>query len=222
MCDRLDAMFTRKKLGFDSDFDLTGADTRAQAGTRLFVAVLVFASGLTAIDWRIMVVWACVFAVGDSLLWVATSPKNQERHPLAFRILRLASTFISTCAWVGAGILWWMSGGDIGKAAGTALIGGVLVYIVRGCHKSLTQLIITAGPPALVLLVLPWFEDTWREKIGLLTCTGFLVCYALSSAINAVRSYWQLRETTAALIVKQSEAEAASVAKSEFLANMSH
>jgi signal transduction histidine kinase len=98
----------------------------------------------------------------------------------------------------------------------------VLVYIVRGCHKSLTQLIITAGPPALVLLVLPWFEDTWREKIGLLTCTGFLVCYALSSAINAVRSYWQLRETTAALIVKQSEAEAASVAKSEFLANMSH
>ena len=74
----------------------------------------------------------------------------------------------------------------------------------------------------MALLVLPWFEETWPERIGLVTCTGFLVSYALSSAINAVRSYWTLQATTAALIVKQSEAESASTAKSEFLANMSH
>ena len=215
-------MSVQQKLGFDHDFDLTGVDTRAQARTRIIVASLVFASGLTAIDWRTMSVWAAVFAVGDLLLWIATSPKNQKCNPLVFRVLRLTATWISTCAWVGAGVLWWFSAGDIGKAAGTALIGGVLVYVVRGCHKSLVQLAVTGGLPAVALLVLPWFEDTWRDRLGLLMCTGFLVSYSLSSAINAVRSYWKLQATTAALIVKQTEAEAASIAKSEFLANMSH
>lgn len=215
-------MSIQQKIGFDREFDLTGVDTRAQARTRVIVAILVFASGLTAIDWRVMAVWATAFAFGDSLLWVATSPKNQQRNPLTFRVLRLTATWISTCAWVSAGVLWWFSAGDVGKAAGTALIGGVLVYVVRGCHKSLVQLAVTGGLPAVALLVLPWFEETWRERIGLLTCTGFLVSYALSSAINAVRSYWKLQATTAALIVKQTEAESASIAKSEFLANMSH
>ncbi|RYE64797.1 MAG: response regulator [Oxalobacteraceae bacterium] len=209
-------------LGFDSDFDLTAADTRAQARTRSIVAVVVFTSGLTAIEWRVMVIWAAVFALGDSLLWVATSPANQRLNPLGFRVLRLTATWISTCAWVTAGALWWIYGGDIGKAAGTALIGGVLIYMIRGCHKSLAQMLVTGGPPTVALLVLPWLEATWRDKFGLFTCCSLLVAYALSSAISAVRSYTQLRATTDALIVKQTEAEAASVAKSEFLANMSH
>lgn len=71
----------QQKIGFDREFDLTGVDTRAQARTRVIVAILVFASGLTAIDWRVMAVWATAFAFGDSLLWVATSPKNQQRNP---------------------------------------------------------------------------------------------------------------------------------------------
>lgn len=209
-------------IGFDREFDLTGADSRAQARTRLIVAVSVFFAGLTAMDWRVMVVWAVVFALGDSLIWISTSPKNQERDPLSFRVLRLMATFISTCAWVGVGVLWWLSDSPVGEAAGTALIGGVLIYVVRGCHKSLAHMLVTGLPPALALLALPLLEQTWRAKIGLLSCTAFLVAYALSSAINAFRSYAQLRTTTAALIVKQTEAEAASVAKSEFLANMSH
>ena len=209
-------------LGFDREFDLTGAESRAQAKTRLTVAVVVFLAGLTAMDWRVMVVWFAVFALGDSLLWVSTSPENQERSPLSFRILRLTATAISTFAWVGAGVLWWFSDGGVGKAAGTALIAGVLIYVVRGCHKSLAHMLVTGLPPAAALLALPLFEQTWREKIGLLSCTAFLVAYALSSAINAFKSHSKLRATTAALVLKQTEAEAASVAKSEFLANMSH
>ncbi len=209
-------------LGFDREFDLTGAESRAQARTRLIVAVVVFFAGLTAMDWRVMAVWFAVFALGDSLLWVSTSPKNQERAPLSFRILRLTATAISTFAWVGVGVLWWFSDGGVGKAAGTALIAGVLIYVVRGCHKSLVHMLVTGLPPAVALLALPLLEQTWREKFGLLSCTAFLVAYALSSAINALKSHSRLRATTAALVLKQTEAEAASVAKSEFLANMSH
>jgi signal transduction histidine kinase/CheY-like chemotaxis protein len=212
----------RQSLGFDREFDLTGADTRAQARTRLTVAVTAFLAGLTAMDWRVMAAWAAVFALGDSLIWISTSPDNQQRAPLLFRVVRLTATFISTCAWVGAGVLWWLSDSGVGEAAGTALIGGVLIYVVRGCHKSLAQMLVTGLPPAFALLALPLLEQTWRAKIGLLSCTTFLVAYALSSAINALKSYAQLRTTTAELIVKQTEAESASVAKSEFLANMSH
>ena len=210
------------KLGFDRDFDLTGADTRAQAKTRLIVGFVVFCSGLTVIDWRLMMVWAATFAIGDGLLWIATEPKNQHRHPTAFRLLRLAATLLSTCAWVSAGVLWWFSDGGHGKAAGVALIGGVLIYMIRGCHRSLVQMLVTGVPPTVALLALPLFEATWRNKLGLLTCMGLLVAYALSSAVNAVRSSAELRKTTAALVIKQQEAEAASISKSEFLANMSH
>jgi signal transduction histidine kinase/CheY-like chemotaxis protein len=83
-------------------------------------------------------------------------------------------------------------------------------------------MLVTGLPPAVALLALPLLEQTWREKFGLLSCTAFLVAYALSSAINALKSHSRLRATTAALVLKQTEAEAASVAKSEFLANMSH
>lgn len=210
------------KLGFDRNFDLTGADTRAQARTRLIVGLVVFGSSLTVVDWRVMIAWAATFGLGDGLLWIATEPRRQETHPVAFRVLRLVATLISTCAWVSAGVLWWFSDGGHGQAAGVALIGGVLIYMIRGCHRSIIQMLVTGTPPTVALLILPLFEASWKHKLGLLACTGLLVAYALSSAVSAVRSYVQLRKTTAALIIKQQEAEAASIAKGEFLANMSH
>jgi signal transduction histidine kinase/CheY-like chemotaxis protein len=214
--------YMKIKLGFDSDFDLTGADTRAQAKTRLIVGLVVFCSSLTVVDWRVMLLWAATFAFGDGLLWIATDPRRQGHRPVEFRVLRLAATLISTCAWVSAGVLWWFSDGGHGQAAGVALIGGVLIYMIRGCHRSLIQMLVTGVPPTVALLILPLFEATWKHKLGLLACTGLLVAYAVSSAVSAVRSYVQLRKTTAALMIKQQEAEAASIAKGEFLANMSH
>ena len=65
------------KLGFDRNFDLTGADTRAQARTRLIVGLVVFSSSLTVVDWRVMIAWAATFALGDGLLWIATEPRRQ-------------------------------------------------------------------------------------------------------------------------------------------------
>ena len=209
-------------LGFDEAFDQTGADTRAQALARAGIAALVFLTGLTAIALPVMLAWLALFAVGDTTLWIATDPRNQLRRPRTFRALRLAATTVSTCAWVIIGLLWWWSPGDYTKAVSVALIAGVLLYTVHGCHRSLVQMLVAGLPPALTLLWLPFTAGGLTEMAGLFGSLALLVAYAASSGVKAWRGYRQLQEATRSLLAKQHEAEAASVSKSEFLANMSH
>ncbi|MBX9614937.1 MAG: response regulator [Caulobacteraceae bacterium] len=209
-------------LGFDDAFDQTGVHTRAQALARVLIGVLVFFTGLTAIALPTMLAWAALLAAGDTTLWIATDPRNQARRPRLFRALRLAATAVSTCAWVILGLLWWWSPGDYAKAVAVALIGGVLLYTVRGCHRSLAQMLAAGLPPSLALLLLPFTADGLRETVGLLGSLALLVAFAVSSGANAWRAHRELQRATGALVNKQHEAEAASVAKSEFLANMSH
>ncbi|MDI1325716.1 MAG: ATP-binding protein [Brevundimonas sp.] len=208
--------------GFDEAFDRTGVETRSQAGARAAIGVIVFLSGLTAIPLSALLVWAAMYVTGDLTLWIATDPANQRHRPVFFRTLRLAATLVSTCAWVTIGALWWMAPGDYAKAAGVGLIAGVLLYVVRGCHRSLAQMLTSGLPPAIALLTLPFVGGATIEKVGLFTAMALLVAYAVSSGVNAWQGHRRLQRTTLALVQKQQEAEAASVAKTEFLANMSH
>jgi signal transduction histidine kinase/CheY-like chemotaxis protein len=209
-------------LGLDAAFDRTAVETRKQAGARVAIGVLVFLTGLTAIPLEFLLVWATMYLIGDTALWTATDPKNQARHPLVFRSLRLAATGLSTCAWVTIGCLWWWTPGEHTQAVAVALISGVLLYVVRGCHRSLAHMLVTGLPPSLMLLVLPFTGADFTARAGLFGSLALIVVYATSSGLNSWRSHRDLQVTNRALADKQHEAEAASVAKSEFLANMSH
>ena len=212
----------RSLWGFDEAFDRTAAQTRRQAGARAAICILVFATGLTAIPLAAMLAWAAAFATGDLTLWVATDPRNQARRPVLFRVLRLLATHVSSAAWATVGAMWWFSPGDHTKAVAVALIGGTLIYVVRGCHRSLLQMIAAGAPPAVALIYLPFTAASVTETIGLVGSLTLVLVYAASSGANAWSSHRKLERTTLALVDKQREAEAASVAKSEFLANMSH
>ncbi|MDO9588577.1 MAG: ATP-binding protein [Brevundimonas sp.] len=209
-------------LGFDEAFDRTAVETRGQAAARVAIGVMVFLTGMTAIPLSALLVWAAMYATGDLTLWVATDPANQRRRPVFFRAVRLAATFLSTCAWVTIGALWWLSPGDYTEAVGVGLMAGVLLYVIRGCHRSLAQMLVSGLPPVVALLVLPFTAETTMAKVGLFGSLALLVAYAVSSGANAWTVHRRLQLTTQALIQKQQEAEAASTAKSQFLANMSH
>ena len=209
-------------IGFDEALDRTAVETRRQAGARVAIGVMCFLVGMTAIPIPALLVWAAMYATGDLTLWVATDPANQARRPVLFRSLRLAATGLSTWAWMTIGLLWWFTPEAWGKAVGVGLIAGVLLYVVRGCHRSMAQMLVSGLPPVITLLALPFTVPSLNGRIGLLGSLALLVAYAASSGIEAWRVHRRLQKTTAALVQKQEEAEAASIAKSEFLANMSH
>jgi len=186
-------------LGFDEAFDLTAVETRRQTAARVAISVMVFLTGLTALPLSTLLVWAAMYAMGDLALWVATNPANQQRRPVAFRVMRLAATLLSASAWVTIGTLWWLSPGDYTKAVGVGLIAGVLLYVVRGCHRSLVQLLAAGLPPAVALLVLPFTGETTMAKVGLFGSLALLVAYAVSSAANAWSAHRRLQLTTGLL-----------------------
>ncbi|WP_339929832.1 ATP-binding protein [uncultured Brevundimonas sp.] len=209
-------------LGFDAAFDQTAVDTRKQAGGRIVISVLVFLTGLTAIPLASLLVWMTIYLIGDTALWISTDPQRQARGPVFFRSVRLVATAVSTCAWVTIGWLWWWAPGETSRVVAVALTSGVLLYVVRGCHRSLVHMLTTGVPPAVTLLVLPFTVPNFTNELGLIWSMALIVAFAASSALNAWKTDRALQVTNRALADKRQEAEAASVAKSEFLANMSH
>ena len=113
-----------------------------------------FLIGWTTLPLSGLLPWAAMYVVGDTALWVATDPVNQKRRPVLFRSLRLGATCLSTCAWMTLGLLWWFTPEPHGQAVGVGLIAGVLLYVVRGCHRSMAQMLVSGIPPVLTLLVL--------------------------------------------------------------------
>jgi signal transduction histidine kinase/ActR/RegA family two-component response regulator len=208
-------------LGFDAAFDQTGAESRRQAPVRLVLAHFVFVVALTAIPIEQMTLWATVAGAAELILGVSTGARWRFGPVELQRVVRLLGTTLGTFAWTSLALMWWFSGSQDGKAAAVAVLAGIMIYVVRGCHQSLIHLIATGAWPMLALAALP-FTDDLTAAVGLAGPVALLIIFAVSSAVRSWKAHRVLLQTSEALERKRQEAEAAAVSKSEFLANMSH
>jgi signal transduction histidine kinase/AmiR/NasT family two-component response regulator len=212
----------RTLLGFDSALDATADMTRRQVRDRLFAGVAVLLLSISAIPASQLMVWLGLCAVGETLLWVATDRKLRRLKPTLARVLRLASSAVASTGWAAIASMWWLTDVPHGSGVAVAMICGVMLYIVRGCHRSIVHMVSVAAPLAVALVVLPFFEPTLSGKIQALGALLLVMIFTTSSAINSWKGERRLAEATEGLLLKQREAAAANEAKSAFLANISH
>ncbi len=213
---------TRSFWGLDRSFDDTADATRVQFRDRLFAAIAVFLLSMQQMSAPQLALWMCLFALGEILLRVATAKKMRQLYPVGSRTLRLVSSTIAASSWAALASFWWLSEGGHGGAVALALLCGVLVYIVRGCHRSLAHMIAVAAPVVATLLVVPFLAPVTSARLETLTAMVLLILFTASSAVGSWKAERQLNELTDGLREKEQEASAANTAKSEFLANMSH
>jgi signal transduction histidine kinase/AmiR/NasT family two-component response regulator len=213
---------TKSFWGFDRALDATADATRVQFRDRLFAAVAVFLLSLQEMSAGQLASWIALFALGEILLRVATAKKTRRLYPVACRSLRLLSSTIAASAWATIASMWWLSEDENGGAIALALLCGVLVYIVRGCHRSLVHMIAVAAPLVVTFLAVPFLQPTTGGRVETLGAMVLLILFTASSAIGSWKAERQLDALTDGLREKQKEAAAANTAKSEFLANMSH
>ncbi|GAA0868368.1 hypothetical protein GCM10009116_04850 [Brevundimonas basaltis] len=215
--ERLDA------LGFNAEFDITAASTRAKARERVGLSVLVLLLCAPSIGLAAASAWWLFALAAEAILWTSTSPGLVRRSPVPARALRLFASCMASCGWVLGGLLLWFHGTLTSMVMAVALLSGVSIYIIKACYRTPIHLLVCGIPPALCLLALPFLYDAgpWN-RVQLAAALAVLVGFAVSSAAHGWKNHLKLTRSAVDLKDQTRKAEDANRAKSAFLANMSH
>jgi signal transduction histidine kinase/ActR/RegA family two-component response regulator len=211
------------RIGFNAEFDGTGAATRAKAKERIALSAAVLMLSIPVIGLGKAAVWWIFSLLAEAVLWLFTNPRRIARWPVTTRTGRLVGSAVASCGWVLNGWFFWEAGHPATQMMALALLAGVNVYSLKSCYKSPVHLVACTAPPGLCLMVLPMtmHAPLW-QWLSFQAANVLLVAFAASSGASLHAAHRKIVEMTESLIGEREAAESANRAKSEFLANMSH
>ncbi|HRD28897.1 MAG TPA: ATP-binding protein [Caulobacter sp.] len=181
---------------------------------RLAITAVIGVLLWTMTDWRPAPAWWAAYAVLQLLL-IRVSPTGS-------RPLRLYG--LSLLSYAVAGLpAWhlWTHAGDLGVAAGTMYLSGMLVQLIISALGARRLFWASAAPLIAYLVLIPPFAFG-AEGLTASACAVLLVGYMTVVWLGQQRAIGALGEARRQAVALQREAEAASQAKTDFLAAMSH
>ena len=208
-------------LNFLDQLDLNAAVSLRTRSTAVRVSIMALVAGLlwTVADWSPAPVWWLVYA---GLQFVITRlPQTGSRAgPLLYGASLLTYAVAGFPAWH-----MWTHAGELGIAAATMFLSGMLVQLVVSSLGARRLFWISAAPLIGYLVLIPLFafgRERLPEGLAASGCAVMLISYLAvlwrgqQAALDAIHT---ARRQAVSL---QREAEAASQAKTDFLATMSH
>jgi signal transduction histidine kinase/CheY-like chemotaxis protein len=176
-------------------------------------------------------IWLATLAVIEVLAWHARV--RLVAGDLRFRTLHQIAIASVALAWVALGLLLWISGSEVTRAASLVTLFSVAFYGVAGGYKSAPILVVLVFPPLLALFALlanlawatldfgPALLTTFAT-VGACATVAFTGRALHNSDRDLQAANADLKSLTHRLTALAERERVASKAKDNFLANVSH
>ena len=189
--------------------------------TRVAIMAVIAAMLWTLTDWRLAPFWWIAYA---ALQWatvhMAARHANAEHPRRIYALITLSYTVAGFPVWH-----MWTQAGEMGSAAATMFLAGMLVQLVVSSLDSGRLFWAGSSPLIGYLILVPTLafgSERLREGLAVTGCAILLVFYLIILWRSQQRALVALRESRRTAEAAQRAAELASQAKTDFLATMSH
>ncbi len=210
---------------FDAGFDDIATDSRRLQPWRLLVALVVAGLVASLLGYGVALIWGGGLAMSECWTWFAVRAFGRATPPTQMdRLNYLGSAVAVSGAWMVLSAALWTQPQPWAPVAAVMVWATLILSGISVAYRSSTALIPFAGPPSVVMVVLPALAPRFSGLAQTLIILGAIVCvaYAAISARRSVRVSRRLADARTELATQKAAAEAANHAKSAFLALMSH
>ncbi|QXQ06730.1 GGDEF domain-containing protein [Sphingosinicellaceae bacterium] len=163
-------------------------DEAARDGEKTFVARLVALWLMSAIvaanlGFGYAVPWTCLGVAGELMTYLS---KRQFRADgpasLGARAGYVVTAFAVVLVWTSLPLLFWFSPGTGLNGVATLVLATLMIHAQAFAFRSISTLVAVGGPPALLLLILPWVSELRGvERLTFALVTVIAIGYACAS-----------------------------------------